>query len=265
MLKASILLLPYTFMVFHVVTCVRIQSVTVQEKTSGICPAKAEETRANASQLIRTALENYLLVPECGPGNWVQVASVNLSDPQQSCPSPWVVETNPARSCGAASTPACASVFYDTLGLIYQRVCGMALGYGVSSPDGFLGSNSNGIDAAYLDGISITYGQPRKHIWSLGAGHGGNLRCPCDNVNRIQAPLPPSFVGDNYFCDTYPDNGALWDGEGCVTNCCTFNSPPWFSAALPSPTSDNIESRICHDQNADDERVLLNTLYLFIQ
>ena len=25
--------------------------------------------------------------------------------------------------------------------------------------------------------------------------------CPCDNSDQSSAPLPPSFVGNNYFCD----------------------------------------------------------------
>ena len=131
----------------------------------------------------------------------MQVASLNLTDPQQNCPSPWVMETTPGRSCAAASPP-CASVYFDTFGLMYQKICGMALGYASSSPDGFFRYvGDDGIDGAYLDGVSITHGQPHQHIWSLTAGHGGNYRCPCDNTDQNQAPPPPSFVGNNYFCD----------------------------------------------------------------
>ena len=192
------------------------------------------------------------------------VTSLNLTDPQQNCPSPWVMETIPRRSCGTAN-PLCASVSYDSLGVTYQNVCGMALGYVLGSPDAFIRFiDDAGINGAYLDGVSITHGQPRQHIWSLAAGHGGNFRCPCDNTDRNVAPLPPSFVGNNYFCDG-DYNGALWDGEGCTTACCTFNNPPWFMTTLPTPTSDSIEARICHDQIAADERVLLNILSLFVQ
>ena len=61
-----------------------------------------------------------------------------------------------------------------------------------------------------LEGVSITHGNPRQHIWSLAAGHGGiKYRCPCDSPTRTFAALPPSFVGDNYFCDG-DYNGALW-------------------------------------------------------
>ena len=200
---AAIFGLAFALVVFDAVVCFRLQSVVVKERTSGICPASVAEARANASQRLRTILLNHLTVPECGPGYWVQVASLNLTDPQQNCPSPWVMETTPGRSCAIVSPP-CASVYFDTFGLMYQKVCGMALGYAANTPDAFLNRNV-GIDSNYLDGVSITYGQPRQHIWSLAVGHGlpFNLyRCPCDNPNRNQARPPPSFVGDNYFCDS---------------------------------------------------------------
>ena len=257
---AAIFGLAFALAVFDAVVCFRLQSV--QERTSGVCPASVTEARANASQRLSIILQNSLTVPECGPGYWMQVASLNLTDPQQNCPSPWVMETTPGRSCAAAGPP-CASVYFNTLDVIYQNVCGMILGYVTLSPDAFL-SQHVGIDGAYLDGVSITYGLPRQHIWSLAAGLGRPFRCPCDSTDRNFAPLPPSFVGNNYFCDG-DYNGALWDGEGCTTACCTFNNPPWFAATLPAPTSDSIEARICHDQHVGDERIFLDSLYLFVQ
>ena len=44
----------------------------------------------------------------------------------------------------------------------------------------------------------------------------------------------------------------LWDGAGCEstsTECCTFNSPPWFYKQLPQPTTDNIEMMLCRDKD----------------
>ncbi len=124
------------------------------------------------------------------------------------------------------------------------------------------------IDMPYLDGVSLTHGTPRQHIYSFVAGHGAefgaeNVRCPCDNPNHMNAPLP-DFVGQNYFCDgNY--NGALWDGMDCTTACCTFNSPPYFSATLPAPTSDSLEVRICADQGRGDEAVNLEVFQLYVQ
>ena len=57
----------------------------------------------------------------------------------------------------------------------------------------------------------------------------------------------------------YSDN-PLWDGEGYgLTNaCCEFNNPPWFCTTLPQLTTDDLELRICHDQHASDENVLVS-------
>ena len=257
---AAILGVACILKVFNIVVCFRLHPMVIQERTSGICPVSVAETRANASQRLFTILQNNLTVPECGPGYWVQVASLNLTDPQQSCPSPWVMETTPGRSCAAASR-SCASVYFDTFGVMYQKVCGMALGYATGTPDALRDVN-RGIDGVYLDGVSITHGQPRRHIWSLAAGHGGNYRCPCDNTGQNQGL---SFIGNNYFCDDDFLSGNVWDGENCTTACCTFNNPPWFAATLPAPTSDSIEARICQNQRIAVERVFLHSLYLFVQ
>ena len=84
--------------------------------------------------------------------------------------------------------------------------------------------------------------------------------CPCVNGSTNDNNIPP-FVAQNYFCETgitqwngsnifWPDGDPLWDGQGCgpTSSCCTFNSPPWFNVQLSSPTTDDIEVRICSDQ-----------------
>ena len=37
-------------------------------------------------------------IPECGPGDWYtsKVISLNVSDPDQTCPTNWQERTNPA-------------------------------------------------------------------------------------------------------------------------------------------------------------------------
>ena len=103
------------------------------------------------------------------------------------------------------------------------------------------------IDDAYVDGLSITRGSPRQHIWSYAAGTGG---CRCVNGSE------PTFVGNDYYCEwgTMSKAGErlawgdpLWDGEHCTT-CC---QGPWFHKEVP-PTTDNIEVRWCCDQGDED-------------
>ena len=134
--------------------------------------------------------------------------------------------------------------------------------------------------AVYADGISITHGLPRQHIWSFAAGRDEitavelDSTCPCslNGTNTV-----PTFVGNNYFCDTgtitnnsqrviYPDD-PLWDGQACwpSSNCCSFNSPPWFIVRLPNATTDNIEIRIGVNNSQTTVDVLLEFLTIYIR
>jgi len=48
----------------------------------------------------------------------------------------------------------------------------------------------------------------------------------------------------------YPED-PLWEGLGCnqtLTNCCSFNQPPWFYRSLNSPVTDNIHLTACRKQ-----------------
>jgi hypothetical protein len=112
--------------------------------------------------------------------------------------------------------------------------------------------------------VSLTYGNPRKHIWTFANAldeypHHFQHKCPCTNTNE-QSPIGiPSFVGNDYFCETgvppgqqfnnavfYADD-PLWDGQGCgpTSTCCTFNNPPWFCKQLPQSTNAHLEVRLC--------------------
>ena len=90
--------------------------------------------------------------------------------------------------------------------------------------------------------------------------------------------LPPSFVGDSYFCESGNqdrelgsisglfENDPVWDGEQCEGECCSNGkSPPWFSVTLPNPTTDDIEVRICEDEDTLDEDTPIQLLEIFIQ
>ena len=160
--------------------------------------------------------------------NGEDVFYLNATRSDQSCPGQWNLVTSPARGCAGADV-SCRSAFSDDIITVYSKVCGRIVGESVATPDAFIRflPGQNTIEGNYLDGVSVTRGVPgsRTHIWSFGSGHSasqGSPRCPCDNSNRGEAPLPPAEVGDNYFCDRADGLDPLWTGENCSNDnpCC---------------------------------------------
>ena len=47
-------------------------------------------------------------------------------------------------------------------------MCSRIIGYQYTSPDGMY--RHENIDSVYVDGITVTHGSPRQHIWTLYAG-----------------------------------------------------------------------------------------------
>ena len=269
----------------------QLQPMTIKgEGISGTCPS--QEKRDAVIQNITASIQNLVSVQNatadndvnnnCGPGEWHRVASLNMSDP---CPSAWrEYNTSGVRACGrpVTSSGSCPATFFAT-GRQYSRVCGRAIGYQIGSPDAF-GFNAQGhtIDSYYVYGVSITHGTPRNHIWTYAAGttEGGGTytsgsNCPCVDPPSRQV-LPPSFVGDNYYCESgnagnsyisghLYNSDPLWDGQQCEGECCSNGkSPPWFSVELPNPTADDIEVRICSAEGTIDD-VPVEQLELYIQ
>ena len=195
----------------------------------------------------------------------MRVASLDFSNASTSCPSGLQERVDSdIRTCGIESSEAaCPSVMLSTSGVEYTKVCGKILAYQVSSTGAF-GTSSSDIDGSYVDGVSLTHGNtPRNHIWTFAAaldefGSGSNIHlCPCSSNVSSVGTSPPSFVGDDYFCDagavthvagTFYSDNPLWDGSGCgsTSTCCSFNTstPPWFLKELSPPTSEEIEMRM---------------------
>ena len=113
----------------------------------------------------------------CGSDEgWIRVAYLNMSNPNEKCPEGFrLYEENGVRACGRPSTSSgsCVSTIYSSKYISCSQVCGKVVGYQFASTDG---ANNNNINGAYIDGISITHGNPRSHIWSFISG---NLRECC--------------------------------------------------------------------------------------
>ena len=211
-------------------------------------------------------------------GGWMRLAYFNMTEPGASCPSSLRQINTPAKLCGRPGA-GCSGVTFPTDGIRYSKVCGQARGYQYYSPDAF-GHSSNNINSHYVDGVAITYGSPRQHLWTYAAGQSDNARsatsnCPCA---KYPGRAPPAFVRQDYYCESgitgrYQDNrrialdDPLWDGDGCGpdNSCCNQTGLPWFYRTLPQEVGDDIEVRLCANQGISDEETYLELLEIYVQ
>ena len=259
-------------------------------------PQHLDQVKNNiGSSLDQTVVPELDIRESCpcsGAGLWRKIAYLDMSDSSQQCPPNWRLLTTPVRACGAAADSICTSAVFPSNGESYSRVCGRVIGIQKGSPDAFypsLEGRNPGLEGNYIEGVSLTHGPAgsRQHIWSFAAALWENdpnsylshlhFVCPCTNTDFTWPYQLPTFIGNNYFCDTgnpgpsfsltevYPDD-PLWDGAGCgPTNaCCQFRNPPWFCATLPQATTDDIELRICNDQALDDEETLVELVDIHV-
>ena len=200
-----------------------------------------------------------------------------MSDTSQECPGNLRLVSSPVRACSHEG--GCYSqATFPSNNLSYSRVCGRVIAIQRGSTGAFGNfhfTNSSLEDAwlseVYVQGVSLTHGDlgSQQHIWTFASAlyetdsaYDPAQVCPCTNTNFNWPYQIPSYVGNNYFCDTGNAgpgfsqgvyvNDPLWDGEGCgpTSTCCQLNNPPWFCTTLPQPTTDDIRLRICGGHTA---------------
>ena len=215
--------------------------------------------------------------------DWIKVVKFDLTK-EDNCPKPWrKILINGTAMCQSSRNRGCSSAVFSVNGIEYNKIRGMVRGYQKGSTDSFDPRRSYhvGINGAYVDGVSITLASsPRKHVWTYASGLSSDgyypdFNCPCAVV---PGPSPPSFVGENYYCDsgnqgsfeydTYHTDNPLWDGTGCENvndNCCADVDAPWFHREFTTTRVENLEVRICANQKFDFEGVLIDQLALYVQ
>jgi hypothetical protein len=98
----------------------------------------------------------------------------------------------------------------------------------------------------------------------------GEFSCPCLSMGS----QPPSFLGDNYYCETGNTNSAnpmngqfypepLWDASSCSPS--TLNTPQGFHKQLQQPTTDDIEMRVCTDEERSSEDITIEIMHIYVQ
>lgn len=268
--------------------------VQIVQTDPGTCPSEEEWQAANAE----LSQEAFRLLDEqtCGgTRGWKRVAFVNMTDTSQECPLGLALTSFSKRTCGSTTANSqvgrCDSTTFSVNATQYSRVCGRVIGYKYFQTAAFFsyyGRSQTTVEGYYVDGISLTHGAEgqRQHIWTFAGSlsdfddgsQSGVSFCACAAINPV---LPPPFVGDDYFCESgtndpttanipafYPDD-PLWDGQNCGPGptgeaCCEFNNPPWFTKTLPSPTTDDIELRLCSNSHFHSNTPL-ELIELYIQ
>ena len=216
-------------------------------------------------------------------GGWMRVAHIDMRNTSHQCPSGLTLfsRSSPPRRVCNVTTTGYVSTTFTVHGVEYSHVYGRIIAYQNGYPIAFDNNNNDEIDEPYVYGVSLTHGQsPRKHIWTFAGAsdetsHNPSFKCPCTNTNLPPPPVP-QYIGNDYFCDTalsthysifphvlYPSD-PLWDGKGCdPTNaCCSFNNPPWFVKHLPSPTTDDMEMRLCLPDRRGSTPIEIVELYV---
>ena len=223
---------------------------------------------------------------------WMRVANLNMTDPTHVCPAGMFLGSDSRkRLCRRKVAAGCKSIFFPTFfptyHLPYTRVCGRVVGYQEGTADAFLQyqrDNSITIDDDFLDGMTISLGYPRTHVWSFAAsntegGEGADsiYSCPCGRTDIPTNGVVPPFVENNYFCESGATNAwaeyetlylddPLWDGENCPENssCCRLNNPPWFCRHLGREFRKDFEIRLCADEERGNEDIGLEILELYV-
>ena len=168
-----------------------IKQLIQEERTE--CQKRIEELNSSLCEKIDQLMDH--ITSDCPPpeeeeitlcnitsSDWRRVAYINMTDPEAECPIGLNEVSNSntgQRACGRSvdgsglsleSPGGCSSVTFP-LNTTYSHVCGYARGYQYRTMDGFFSSPIRTMDDAYVDGLSITHGNTRKHLWTLVVGY----------------------------------------------------------------------------------------------
>ena len=223
-----------------------------------------------------------------GTGGWRQVVNLDMTHSSTECPEGWNMTDYSKRTCGRASEGdringrSCDSVTYPVCGGEYSQVCGRIKAYQWGWTAAFCGRYIHSVDEAYFSGVAVMHGSARQHIWTFAAGaaehyHRSNgFLCPCDVYYSSSVP---SFVGEDYFCEsgiddplntywyTFHSNDTLWDGKDCHSSstCCSLHNPPFFNKTLSTPTTDDLELRMCLYHSISRMNIAVELIELYVK
>lgn len=217
-------------------------------------------------------------------GGWTRIADLDRTR-DASCPGDWsaATATGGLAVCtrGSSESTLTRSAEFRSGGLAWAEVRGYAEAAQKGTTDGFQREGTPApelsLDEPYADGLSITLGSPRQHLWTyaLSQGYTNTARhsCPCRGGMATPAP---DFVGAHYACDAASPNVGAWDTwhtdspvwhGNSVNNgeCDVRGAPSWFVRHLAEPTTAPLEVRILGDESVSNEDVGVTRLVLEVR
>jgi hypothetical protein len=208
-------------------------------------------------------------------GGWTRIADVDSNT--GVCPGAWVFTNIPKVCHRLAAGAGCKSATFSNFGIPYGEVRGYARAYQYYSTDAFHPSAAGGIDGNYVEGLALTYGSPRVHLWTYASGYSDDGNYPGSNCPCATYPGSlPAFVGADYYCesgntgaveDTWYTGDPLFDGQTCPgsTNCCNKPDLPWFEKKLAGTVNVSVEGRLCGDEASSNEDIGLYRMELYVR
>ena len=139
----------------------------------------------------------------------MRAAYLNMTDPTHHCPTGFRLTSRSKRSCERITTSGCTGLTFAVQSVKYSKVCGKVIAYQYGTVNAFepyYRNRAHTLYGNYVDGVSITHGHPRRHIWTFAAAldetRADDYTCPCTKTDTTYTGVVPPFVGNDYFCDT---------------------------------------------------------------
>ena len=127
----------------------------------------------------------------------MRVADIDMTRHKENCPAGFrLVTSSGKRMCGRTGV-GCVATAFSSRGVEYSRVCGRVIGYQFGRVNAFSAYHERTqttLGSLFLDGVVLSYGSPRCHIWSFAAAfnHGvsDQLGCPCSTSGIFTGTVP---------------------------------------------------------------------------
>ncbi|XP_065180700.1 uncharacterized protein LOC135811395 [Sycon ciliatum] len=254
-------------------SCKEIQQLSNYTATSGLYKIVPLDPKKTTFQEVYCDMDHY-------GGGWALIAYINPTE-MDKCHGTMRFENLQVKLCTrrVSSDGGCDGVSFLSPIAEYSEVIGFVTGYRDKSLDAFYSAHNSHtqLNSWYMDGVSITHGSPRHHLWTYTGSFDDNdkaAHCPC---SPRAGPQPPSFVGSHYYCADHgpawrpwtftPANHAWSNTSQCTAGgtCCDNTDMPWFHRQLDTSTSDPVEIRICTSEGYSNENVGIYEAAIFVK